>query len=233
MSLATKLGPADLIGWLANQCTTPVHCVECGAGNGEISAFLAPRFHTVTATDLHPPQGSAALAKKAGFTYLRSSAETLPFDDRSVDLVISMQALHHFDVERHLTEASRVLRPGGVFAALSWGEMQLPQSVARKYEKTVQMLEPYWEPERRWVVGGYGDLKFAGRSLPLPTAHMKKTMRYSDLDRHISGLSASRNAEAAGKSLPRINHQKTATDVSFEVSWPVVGRAFVTQINPR
>lgn len=233
MSLATKFGPADLVGWLANQCASPVHCVECGAGSGEISAFLAPRFHTVTATDLHPPRGAAALAKKAGFTYLSSSAETLPFDDQSVDLVISMQALHHFEVENHIEEASRILRPGGVFAALAWGEMQLPKVIARQYEPVLQALEPFWEPERAWVIGGYDDLEFVGRSLILPKAQMRKKMRYDDLDRQIAGLSASRRATEAGKSPPRIVHQKIETEVPFEVSWPLVGRAFKTQSNSR
>ncbi|MBU2983297.1 class I SAM-dependent methyltransferase [Lentibacter algarum] len=219
-------GPADLIGWLATQCGTPLHCVECGAGDAEISAFLAPRFHTVTATDLKPPRSSITAAKKARFNYLSCPAETLPFEDHSVDMVISMQALQHFDVKEHVKEASRILRPGGVFAALAWGEMQLPEAVAAEYAPVFEALEPYWEPERDWVVGGYSDLEFAGRPLSLPKARMQKQMTYDDLERHIRGLSASRFAKSAGTLPPRVVQKKGHLDTRFEVSWPVVGRAF-------
>ncbi|UYV39581.1 class I SAM-dependent methyltransferase [Rhodobacteraceae bacterium D3-12] len=228
-----NLGPADLIGWLTSQCDAQVHCVECGAGAAEISAFLAPRFHSVTATDIAPPRGAMRAAKKAGYAYLTASAETLPFEDHSVDLVISMQALHHFDVEGHLNEASRILRQGGVFVALAWGELQLPDAVAETYAPVFRALEKYWEPERDWVVSGYSDLDFNGRPIVLPAARMQKKMSYDDLDRHIGELSATRSAREAGSPLPQIDRSKYQLDEPFEVSWPLVGRAFKSLSCPR
>lgn len=41
--------------------------------------------------------------------------------DASVDLITVGTALHWFDVERFCAECSRVLRPGGVLVAYSYG----------------------------------------------------------------------------------------------------------------
>lgn len=48
----------------------------------------------------------------------RGSAEAIPLPDAAVDTVMVGQALHWFDLDRALPEIVRVLRPGGVLAAL-------------------------------------------------------------------------------------------------------------------
>ncbi len=54
----------------------------------------------------------------AEFTLICGSAETLPLNDNSVDLIISNAVLMHIEkekVEKLLIEAARVLKPGGAF----------------------------------------------------------------------------------------------------------------------
>jgi SAM-dependent methyltransferase len=51
-------------------------------------------------------------------TALSGGAERIPLPDASVDAVLVGQAFHWFDQERALPEIARVLRPGGVLAAL-------------------------------------------------------------------------------------------------------------------
>jgi SAM-dependent methyltransferase len=47
--------------------------------------------------------------------FIEGRAETLPFEDRSVDVVLSIEAISHFvEPWQFLTEAWRVLAPGGV-----------------------------------------------------------------------------------------------------------------------
>jgi SAM-dependent methyltransferase len=49
------------------------------------------------------------------FTYVKASAESIPFEDGFFDAVISVNALDHVDdFPRSAREMSRVLRPGGV-----------------------------------------------------------------------------------------------------------------------
>src|SRR5690606_27842380 len=49
---------------------------------------------------------------------LQGRAEAIPLEDASVDAVLVGQAFHWFDREAALPEIARVLRPGGVLAAL-------------------------------------------------------------------------------------------------------------------
>ena len=51
--------------------------------------------------------------REPGVQYVEASAEDLPFADGSFRLVTVALALHWFERSRFLTEASRVLNPGG------------------------------------------------------------------------------------------------------------------------
>lgn len=48
--------------------------------------------------------------------YCRVSADDLPFADDSFDGVVTFNAVHHFDLDRFVMGASRVLRPGGLLS---------------------------------------------------------------------------------------------------------------------
>jgi ubiquinone/menaquinone biosynthesis C-methylase UbiE len=61
---------------------------------------------------------------------VHASAEEIPEADHRVDLVVSMQALHFFNVEKHCVAAARVLPEGGGFAAPAWWGMKLPRVVS-------------------------------------------------------------------------------------------------------
>ena len=103
----------------------PWEVLDTGAGNGISSYAFARQGYKVYALEPDPSMevGSGAikrLAKSEGLDIevLESGAEQVPLEDSSVDLVYVRQALHHAsDLERVLTEAVRVLRPGGTFLA--------------------------------------------------------------------------------------------------------------------
>lgn len=48
--------------------------------------------------------------------YCRVSAEDLPFTDKSFDGIVTFNAIHHFNLDRFVTEASRLLRCGGLLS---------------------------------------------------------------------------------------------------------------------
>jgi SAM-dependent methyltransferase len=139
-----------------------------------------------------------------------------------------MQALHHFDVARHLAEANRVLSTGGIFAALSWGQIELPHDIGDACEDFLILAERYWEAERDWVVSGYPGLEFVGECVDLPHATMCKTLTLGDLSRTLQSWSAYRLGtrdcpeafEAALENLHRLG------EMEVEVSWPIKGRIF-------
>ncbi|MHB8104069.1 MAG: class I SAM-dependent methyltransferase [Dehalococcoidales bacterium] len=47
------------------------------------------------------------------FTPIRSIAENLPFPDNSLDCVCTFNAVHHFNLQRFLSESARILKRGG------------------------------------------------------------------------------------------------------------------------
>ena len=94
--------------------------LEIGAGSGAMSAGLLSRFPqaAIVATDYDPEMvtvAGRALSRWPGrATVERADATSLPFGDGRFDLVLSCAMLHHVvDWERALSEASRVLKPGG------------------------------------------------------------------------------------------------------------------------
>ncbi|HEY1517689.1 MAG TPA: class I SAM-dependent methyltransferase [Solirubrobacteraceae bacterium] len=99
--------------------------LEVGAGTGYFSLNLlrAGVVREATCTDISPGmvRTLATNAERLGLPVkvLRADAESLPFADRSFDLVLGHAVLHHLpDLERAFAEFHRVLRPGGriVFA---------------------------------------------------------------------------------------------------------------------
>jgi ubiquinone/menaquinone biosynthesis C-methylase UbiE len=88
--------------------------VEVGCGTGHWLASVAPVV--ARAIGVEP---SAAMLAKARVTapnaaLLRATAEALPLANACADRVLCVNALHHFaDRRRFVSEARRVLRPGG------------------------------------------------------------------------------------------------------------------------
>jgi SAM-dependent methyltransferase len=96
--------------------------LDLAAGTGKLTGSLVRRSSRVTAVEPDPEMLDvlrAELAPPAGpVRALRGSAEDIPLPDASVDAVLVGQAFHWFEPERAGREIARVLRPGGVLAAL-------------------------------------------------------------------------------------------------------------------
>ena len=95
--------------------------LEIGSGAGGHSALFASRGARMTSVDLTFDRARSTNAKfrllddiAEGCQALQSDAEHLPFDDNSFDIVYSNGVLHHTrDTENAISEALRVLKPGG------------------------------------------------------------------------------------------------------------------------
>lgn len=97
----------------------PLDVADLGCGEGYLTIEAARWAKRVVAVDRSPDvlARGKALAKRRGvknITWKRGELQKLPIDDHSMDLVLLSQALHHADEPRAaLTEAHRILRPGG------------------------------------------------------------------------------------------------------------------------
>ena len=97
------------------------HVLDLGCGGGFMAEALARRGATVTGID--PSAGAITIAERhaaaeqLAISYVKASAENLPFADSCFDHVVCVDVLEHVgDLDAVIGEIRRVLRPGGTFA---------------------------------------------------------------------------------------------------------------------
>ncbi|XP_069505343.1 putative methyltransferase DDB_G0268948 [Ambystoma mexicanum] len=92
--------------------------LDVGCGTGQTTRALAPHFQKVVGIDISKSQIQEA--ERVGYpqnvTYIIASAEQLPLEDGSVDLITASTAAHWFNIEEFLREVDRVLKPKGCLA---------------------------------------------------------------------------------------------------------------------
>lgn len=94
------------------------HVLEVGCGTGHWLRLLSPLGYTVYGLDRSA--GMLAAARAAGASNLaRGDAGALPFPAASFDMLLCVNALHHFsEAPLFISEGYRLLRPGGALAVL-------------------------------------------------------------------------------------------------------------------
>ena len=148
----------EAIGHLALRLTPAIEIADLGAGEGLVSQLLARRARQVWCIDNSPRmvEVGTELAKKNGLAnlaYKLGDLENVPLPDKSVDLAILSQALHH---ARHpqiaVNEAHRILRPGGQLLVLDLNE--------HSFEKARELYADVWLGFKESALHGF--LKKAG-----------------------------------------------------------------------
>lgn len=132
----------EAIGHLALRLTPAITVADLGAGEGLISQLLARRARQVWCIDNSPRmvEVGTELAKKNGLdnlAYKLGDIEQVPLPDRSVDLAILSQALHHaHHPQAAVNEAHRILKPGGQLLVLDLNE--------HSFEKARELYADVW-----------------------------------------------------------------------------------------
>jgi len=132
----------EAIGQMLFLLTPRVRIADLGAGDGTLSRLLARQAESVHCVDNSPRmvQVGRALAKKEhlrNLTYVLGNIEKVPLPDRSIDLALLSQALHHAENPRlALAEAFRILKPGGRLLILDLR--------AHRFEKARELYADRW-----------------------------------------------------------------------------------------
>jgi ubiquinone/menaquinone biosynthesis C-methylase UbiE len=101
---------------------------DVACGTGILAARIADELHPdqVFGVDLSDGMLQQAGARSSVVDWRKGPAEQLPFEDSSLDAVVSTTAFHFFDQPAALREFCRVIRSGGLVAVATVSPPDLP-----------------------------------------------------------------------------------------------------------
>lgn len=205
---------------------------DCATGTGQAAHGLAGHFRSVVASDASSQQVRAAPPHER-VRYFVARAESVPLSSRSVGMVTVAQALHWLELPEFYAEARRVLRPGGLLVAWTYGEQRVDAGpldvvLADFYDR---VIGPHWAPERRWVETGYRTLEFPFEEIVIDAPPMCAEWTLARLIGYIGTWSAvvscrettgrDPRAELAGRLEPLWGNPSEAR----RIEWPLSVRA--------
>nr|XP_015914813.2 putative methyltransferase DDB_G0268948 [Parasteatoda tepidariorum]XP_015914814.2 putative methyltransferase DDB_G0268948 [Parasteatoda tepidariorum] len=143
--------------------------VDVGCGSGQSTIVLAPTFKTVFGIDGIESQIEEANnnRKSNNIVYKCGPAETLPFENNSVQLITTATSLHWFDMTLFFSEAKRILCNNGVLAVYGYSRIKpsmstpaLDQKVNQLYDWFYDVLDPYTKPQVKILIHKYNKVEF-------------------------------------------------------------------------
>src|SRR3972149_6929979 len=165
---------ADLANRLASRSLTRV--LEIAAGTGVLTRTLAsvlPDSVSIVATDLNQPMLdlASAVGTKRPVEWRQADAMQLPFQDGTFDAVVCQFGVMFFpEKAKALSEAHRVLHPGGVLVFNVWDRLEenefadtvtaalaslFPEDPPRCLARTPYAYHEHASIERDLVSGGF------------------------------------------------------------------------------
>lgn len=223
--------PSELAEYLATLPAQAELAWDNGCGSGQLSTMLALHFQHVEATDASAKQIAGA-SPHARITYRQARAEASGLPDQCVDLAVSSQAAHWYDIESYYCEVRRVARPGAIIALVAYGRSILDADIAPVFDHFYDdVAGSYWPPERTIIEGRYRTLAFPFAEIAAPEFDMHADWNLSQLLGYIDTWSALRGLEKARGRAPFEEFSRELARVwgdssrTRRVCWPLTLRA--------
>ncbi len=184
--------PAAVFDYLEGVCNKRMVAWDCACGNGQAALSLVNSFEFVHATDISEEQiKNAKLHPRVEYSV--SPSEHSGLQANSVDLICVAQALHWFDYDDFWPEVDRVLKPGGVFAALGYNFPKVDPIIDSIIQRELlDVIEPYWATENKLIWNSYRDITFPYGQLEVPQFDMKMTCSLGAFFSFLRTFSATR-----------------------------------------
>jgi SAM-dependent methyltransferase len=119
--------------------------LDLGAGTGKLTRVLAARYARVIALEPLDELRAILAARVPDAEALAGVAERIPLGNAELDAVFAGQSFHWFANDSAVAEIARVLRPGGVLAAL-WNEANDPSPLPAAYRERLGELHDAMRP---------------------------------------------------------------------------------------
>jgi SAM-dependent methyltransferase len=223
--------PAALFQAVADHSPALEHVWDCACGNGQASRDLARHFSRVTATDLSAEQIATAVPHPR-IDYRVAPAHQSGLPDQCLDAVMVAAAIHWFAGPDFNRELQRVCRPGALLTWIGYRPIQVPAGLQPTVDRFyLEVLAPWWPPQRRHVDADYQDLPFPGVEMPFPTVWViERHWSLDNLLEYFTTWSAVQVARRSGVDpLPALaeevrQHWPGNPSDAVLVTWQVMGR---------
>jgi len=182
--------PDDLFRYLAS--ISPGHslALDCATGNGQAARGLVDFFDAIVAFDISVDQLKHATLHPKIY-YIAAGAEAIPVQEGQFDLVVVTQALHWFDLAEFYAQARRILKPGGVLAALAYQVFETSPDIDRIISRYyTQVLGPFWSSGIRLVEENYQTIPFPFTEKQPPEIDMETSWNINEILGYLSSWSA-------------------------------------------
>jgi SAM-dependent methyltransferase len=132
----SKLMAPVFLNWL--NLPSSLTWLELGCGTGALSEAILQHYNPSNLTSIDPSEGFLEIAKKRlqnKGNFLTGNAVDLPFEDNTIDIIVSGLALNFFpNLKSALAEMKRVSKPKGIIAAYVWD-----------YAGRIDLLRYFWD----------------------------------------------------------------------------------------
>lgn len=191
--------PSEIASYLTSLVPETRLAVDVGCGTGQLTQLLAPYFDTVIGLDPSSDQIANTMQSKS-ISYQCSSAEHLPLNNGSVNLITAAQSAHWFDLPRFYNEVRRVASTDSILALISYGVLKLEPGINDRVQHFYwNEIGTFWPPERKLVDSGYATIDFPFTELAPPSMEIRLDWDLNEFMGYISTWSAIRNAIEIGR----------------------------------
>jgi ubiquinone/menaquinone biosynthesis C-methylase UbiE len=135
---------AAIVSYVGREAAT-IDAADIGAGTGIWTRMLGDRgLRSVVAVEPNDDMRAQGIETSRGtdIAWQKGSAEATGLPDGSADLVSMASSLHWTDFDKACEEFHRILRPGGVFAALWNSRLTESNPLLAEIEAEITRLKP-------------------------------------------------------------------------------------------
>lgn len=111
----------EAVDYLCSLVPSDAVFADIGAGTGKFTSLIAERGNLIYAVEPNIEMHSVLTKKLGAYSNViifNTSAEATGIPSKSVDVVVTVTALHWFDLNQFCTECLRILKPDGVVVAI-------------------------------------------------------------------------------------------------------------------